>query len=89
MRRNPEHLSHPSQNSAFTIENRSVTVEFQSADEYLRIVSDVTGWIRRLEGLSSEEMLRLRQALTEAVAPHVVDGRVRLEAPVRCASGQK
>jgi hypothetical protein len=56
---------------------------------YLHVVGEVTGRARRLEALSADEMSQFREALADAVAPYLVDGRVRLDATVRFAVAQK
>jgi SAM-dependent methyltransferase len=75
--------------SGFTIETRSITCEFQSADEYLDVFVDVAGWKRRADSLSDQDTARLRNALREAVRPYSEDERVRFMATMHCASGQK
>jgi ubiquinone/menaquinone biosynthesis C-methylase UbiE len=61
---------------------------FESAEEYLTIVTEVTGWTRRLERLSGDDVSRLRAAVTEAVEPYQVNGGIRLPATVRCGFGR-
>ena len=63
-----------------------MTVELASADEYLRVFSDVA-WGPRVAALSDSDFARLREAVTEAVQPHIVGGRVRLVASSLCAAG--
>jgi SAM-dependent methyltransferase len=75
--------------SRITIETRAITCEFQSVDEYLDVFVDVAGWKRRRESLSDQETSRLRQALEEAVRPHVEHGRLRLVATMHCAAAEK
>jgi ubiquinone/menaquinone biosynthesis C-methylase UbiE len=71
------------------IESHVMTFEFESVDEYIYVVTDVTGWRRRMEVLSADDLSNFKLALTQAVQPHIQDGRVRLLATVRCAFGRK
>jgi SAM-dependent methyltransferase len=71
------------------IERLVMTFEFESVDEYLQVVSDVTGWRRRMDGLCADDLSGLKAALAETVRPHTQDGHVRLQATVRCAFGSK
>jgi ubiquinone/menaquinone biosynthesis C-methylase UbiE len=71
------------------IESHVMTFEFESVDEYIHVVTDMTGWRRRMERLSAHDLSNFRFALTQAVRPHSQDGRVRLLATVRCAFGSK
>jgi enediyne biosynthesis protein CalE5 len=71
------------------IESHVMTFEFESVDEYIHVVTDVTGWRRRMEVLSADDLSSFKLALTQAVQPHIHDGRVRLLATVRCAFGRK
>jgi SAM-dependent methyltransferase len=65
-----------------------MTVELASADEYLQVFSDVA-WGPRVAALSDSDFARLREAVTEAVQPHIVGGRVRLVASSLCAAGTR
>jgi SAM-dependent methyltransferase len=71
------------------IESHVMTFEFESVDEYIHVVTDVTGWRRRMEALSADDLSNFKLALTQAVQPHIQDGRVRLMATVLCAFGRK
>jgi ubiquinone/menaquinone biosynthesis C-methylase UbiE len=73
----------------FTVESQTMTFEFGSVAEYLDVVSEVTGWKRRIVTLPDPELSRLGLALKEAVEPHLDGGRVHLQATVRCAFGSK
>jgi SAM-dependent methyltransferase len=75
--------------SSLRIDHREMTFEFPTVDAYLQIVSEVAGWTRRLQALSADDMLRLRQSVALAVQPHRMNEAVRLGAAVHCASGQK
>jgi hypothetical protein len=66
-----------------------MTFEFPTVDAYLQIVSEVAGWTRRLQALSADELLRLRDAVALAVQPYCATGTVRLGAAVHCAAGEK
>jgi hypothetical protein len=66
-----------------------MTFEFESVDEYIDVVTDVTGWRRRMEVLSADDLSNFKLALTQTVQPHIQDGRVRLMATVLCAFGRK
>jgi hypothetical protein len=72
-----------------TIETLTMTFQFESVEEYLQVVTEVTGWRRRVDGLSADDRSNVKAALTEAVRPHTQNGHVRLEATVRCAFGRK
>jgi SAM-dependent methyltransferase len=65
-----------------------MTVELASADEYLQVFSDVA-WGPRVAAPSDSDFARLREAVTEAVQPHIVGGRVRLVASSLCAAGTR
>jgi SAM-dependent methyltransferase len=71
------------------IESHVMTFEFESVDEYIHVVTDETGWRRRMEVLSADDLSNFKLALTEAVQPYIENGRVRLLATVRCAFGRK
>jgi hypothetical protein len=71
------------------IESHMMTFEFVSVDEYIQVVTDVTGWRRRVEMLSDDDLSTFKLALSKAVQPYVDNGRVRLQATVRCAFGRK
>jgi ubiquinone/menaquinone biosynthesis C-methylase UbiE len=71
------------------IESHAMTFEFESVDEYIDVVTDVTGWRRRMEVLSADDLSNFKLALTQTVQPHIQDGRVRLMATVLCAFGRK
>lgn len=75
--------------SSLTIDDRGMTFEFPTVDAYLQIVSEVAGWTRRLQALSADERLRLRDAVALAVQPYCATGAVRLGAAVHCAAGGK
>lgn len=65
-----------------------MTLELASADEYLQVFSDVA-WKARVAALSDGDLERLREAIAEAVQPHIVGGRVRLVASSLCAAGSR
>ena len=65
-----------------------MTLELASADEYLQVFSDVA-WKGRVAALSDGDLERLREAIAEAVQPHIVGGRVRLVASSLCAAGSR
>jgi SAM-dependent methyltransferase len=72
-----------------TGESLVMTFEFESVDEYLQVVTDVTGWRRRIDALRADDLSSLKLAVTEAVRPHIENGRIRLQATVRCVFGRK
>ena len=72
-----------------TVERLVMTFEFESVDEYLHVVTDVTGWRRRMEVLCADDVSNLKVALTETVRPFIQNGHVCLQATVRCAFGCK
>ena len=65
-----------------------MTLELASADEYLQVFSDLA-WKARVAALSDGDLARLREAIREAVQPHLVGGRVRLLASSLCAAGSR
>ena len=71
------------------IERLVMTFQFASVDEYLEVVTDVTGWRRRMEALCAEDVSSLKLDVTEAVRPYIQNGHVCLQATVRCAFGRK
>jgi hypothetical protein len=75
--------------SEVTVERVEMTFEVESPDEYLRLFADFAGWHRKIGTWTEAEAARFRAALAEAVQPHVVEGRVRLAATARCASGRR
>jgi ubiquinone/menaquinone biosynthesis C-methylase UbiE len=74
--------------SDIRVERVPMTLEMASADEYLQIFSDVA-WKARVAALSDRDLARLREAIAEAVQPHIVGGRVRLMASSLCAAGSR
>jgi hypothetical protein len=50
-----------------SIESLVMTFQFDSVDEYLQVVTDVTGWRRRVDVLSADDVSNLKLALTETV----------------------
>jgi ubiquinone/menaquinone biosynthesis C-methylase UbiE/uncharacterized protein YbjT (DUF2867 family) len=75
--------------SSVTLDNRVMTFDFASVDAYLQIVSELAGWTRHLEALSSAELAHLKQAVADAAEPYCNAGRVRVESAVHCAAGEK
>jgi hypothetical protein len=69
--------------------DRVMTFDFASVDAYLQIVSELAGWTRHLEALSSAEVAHLKQAVADAAEPYCNAGRVRVESAVHCAAGEK
>lgn len=65
-----------------------MTLELASADECLQIFSDLA-WKARVAALSGGDRARLRDAIAEAVQPHLAGGRVRLGASSLCAAGSR
>ncbi len=65
-----------------------MTLELASANEYLQVFSDVA-WKARVAALSDRDLARFREAIAEAVQPHIVGGRVRLVASSLCAAGSR
>jgi ubiquinone/menaquinone biosynthesis C-methylase UbiE len=72
-----------------TLERQVMTFEFESVDEYAQVVTEVTGWRRRVDALSADDLARFRAALTGAIQPFLDNGRVHLQATVRCAFGRR
>jgi ubiquinone/menaquinone biosynthesis C-methylase UbiE len=72
-----------------TIENLVMTFRFESVDEYLQVVTDLTGWRRRLEALPDDDLANLKLTLAERLRPYLEDCQLRLPAAVRCVSGRK
>ena len=70
------------------VERVPMTLELASADEYLQVFSDVA-WKGRVAALSERDLARLREAIAEAVQPHLDGGRVRLAASSLCAAGSR
>jgi hypothetical protein len=52
----------------------------------MQILTEVTGWNRKLEVLSPADQAQFVEAVASAVQPHLSGGRVRLMATARCAS---
>jgi enediyne biosynthesis protein CalE5 len=71
------------------VERQAMTFEFDSVDEYVQVVAGLTGWQRRMDVLSTDDLARFRAALTEAVQPFLENGLVHLQATVRCAFGSR
>jgi ubiquinone/menaquinone biosynthesis C-methylase UbiE len=71
------------------LESLVMTFQFDSVDEYLQVVTDVTGWRRRIDVLCADDVSKLKLALTDAVRPNIEGGHVLLQATVRCAFGCK
>jgi hypothetical protein len=42
-----------------------MTFEFESVDEYLQVVTDVTVWRRRMDGRCADDLSGLKAALAE------------------------
>lgn len=72
--------------SGVRVDRVPMILELASADEYLQVFTDVA-WKARVAALSDRDLVRLREAITEAVQPHLVGGRVRLAASSLCAAG--
>ena len=52
----------------------------------IQILTEVTGWKRKLEVLPPANHAQFVEAVVSAVQPHMSGGRVRLMATARCAS---
>lgn len=72
--------------SGVRVDRVPMTLELASADDYLKVFADVA-WKARVAALSDRDLARLREAVGEAVEPHIVGGRVRLVASSLCAVG--
>jgi hypothetical protein len=59
-----------------SIESLVMTFQFESVDEYLEVVTDVTGWRRRVDVLCAEDVSNLKLDVTEAVRPYIQNGDV-------------
>jgi SAM-dependent methyltransferase len=65
-----------------------MTFELASADEYVQVFADVA-WKARVDALTPADRTGFREAVADAVRPHVIDGRLRLGTSTLCASGEK
>ena len=74
--------------SDIRVDRVPMTLELASADEYLQVFSDVA-WKAKVAALSDRDLARLREAIAEAVQPHIVGGRVHLVASSLCAAGSR
>jgi len=83
-----ESLLRETEFSEIRVERVPMTLVLASADEYLQVFSDVA-WKARVAALSDRDLSRLREAITEAIQPHIIDGRVRLVASSLCAAGSR
>jgi len=85
-----EHVLHLAGFDDVTVESRPLVVDFDSADQYWRIFGDMATVVGdAIATLTPADLDRLRAAVSDALAPHVVDGRVRLPATPLCATGRR
>src|SRR5262245_27042172 len=70
------------------VENRSMMLELDSADQYCQVFADVA-WKFRIDALDVAGLEAFREDVRRAVDPFVEHGRVRLAAASLCASGRK
>ena len=71
------------------VQSLPMTIECASAEEYWESFTDHAAGIKaRLAQLSDDDLSRLRVAVSQAVAPHTVAGRVSLLATPLCASAR-
>ncbi len=74
----------------FSIESVAFEIEFESLEQHWQMFSDVAPPVKAAKSsLSPDELSRLRQALTETLAPYTQGSQVRLSATASCASGRK
>lgn len=74
--------------SEVTVEPVTFTIESASLDEHWRMLVDMA--LRsKLEALSQEDVARFRRHFDEALAPFVIDGRVRLGVATLGGAGMK
>jgi enediyne biosynthesis protein CalE5 len=72
--------------SDIRVDRIPMTIELTSANQYLQLFSDVA-WKARVAALSNRDLARLREAIGEAIQPHIAGGRLRLVASSLCAAG--
>src|SRR5262245_59992671 len=70
------------------VESRSMALEFDSADQYCQVFTDVA-WKFRIDALYGVRLEAFREDVRRAVDRFVEHGRVRLVAASLCTSGRK
>ncbi len=74
--------------SSIAVNSFPMTFDCKSSDEYCQIFADFA-WKARMAALSSDGMKRFKDAVADAVRPHVTGERVTLVATSLCAFGRK
>jgi hypothetical protein len=73
-----------------SVESRPMTIEFDTADDYWQVFSDLAAGIRaRVASMTDADRVRLRTVVRESAQAHVQDGRLRLIATPLCATARK
>jgi len=70
------------------VESRSMSFEFDSAEQYCELFADVA-WRSRVASLTEQQLTAFREEVRRAAKPYVKAGRLRLIAASLCASGRK
>jgi SAM-dependent methyltransferase len=67
----------------------AMPIEFESTQEYWEMFTECAAGIKaKIASLSGEEQLKLRALVDELAAPYMVNGRLRLESTLLCATAR-
>jgi len=73
-----------------TIASVAMPIEFESTQEYWEMFTECAAGIKtKISVLSNEDQLRLRGLMDDLAAPHIVNGRMRLESMPLCAAARR
>jgi len=73
-----------------TIASVPMPIEFESTQEYWEMFTECAAGIKtKISMLSNEDQLKLRGLMDELAAPHIVNGRLRLESMPLCAAARR
>ena len=89
----PDVLEHALRDAGFsdvTIASVPMPIEFESTQEYWEMFTECAAGIKtKISMLSDEDQLKLRGVMDELAAPHIVNGRLRLESMPLCAAARR
>lgn len=89
----PDVLEHVLRDAGFsdiTIASVPMPIEFESTQEYWEMFTECAAGIKtKISMLSNEDQVKLRGLMDELAAPHILNGRLRLESMPLCAAARR
>ncbi len=76
--------------SDIRIDSVTMPIEFGSTEEYWQMFTECAAGVKpKIALLSGEDQIKLRRLVDELAAPHIVNGRLRLESMPLCAAARR